>query len=215
MNTRTPRARRIAAAIAVIAVSLALPATAYADPVLNLPDPQGPACDAFKQEVPNYKALATEPVGNALASIPEISTFNSAISGQLNPKVNIVDVLNNGPYVVFAPNNQAFDQLPPGKLDALKSDQAALLDLVYYHVFLSLLSPEDVAGQWNTQQGAQVKVTGKGGDIQVNDTARVLCGGIQAAKARIYIIDHVLDIANAPAAIPVAPSLPPPAAPAS
>ena len=138
MNTRTPRARRIAAAIAVIAVSLALPATAYADPVLNLPDPQGPACDAFKQEVPNYKALATEPVGNALASIPEISTFNSAISGQLNPKVNIVDVLNNGPYVVFAPNNQAFDQLPPGKLDSLKSDQAALLDLVYYHVFLSL-----------------------------------------------------------------------------
>src|SRR5438132_1389101 len=42
------------------------------------------------------------------------------------------------------------------------------------------------------------KVLGKGGDIKVNDTAKVVCGGIQAENARIYIIDQVLDTATAP-----------------
>ncbi|QUR67758.1 fasciclin domain-containing protein [Mycobacterium spongiae] len=219
MNTRTPWARAAAAAISAIGISLALPVTAYADPPdepkpeVNLPDPQGPGCDAFKEAVPNYKTLATEPLGTALASIPEISTFNSAVTGQLNPEVNVVDVLNNGPYVVFAPDNDAFAQLPPEQLDALKSDSSALLDLVYYHVFLSLLGPDDVSGQWNTQQGSQVMVTGKGGDITINGTAKVVCGGIHARMARIYIINQVLNMAQAPEPIPVAPSLPPTASP--
>ena len=58
----------------------------------EIPDPQGPGCDAFKQALPGFKNLATQPVGTALASIPDISTFDSAISGQLNPAVNIVGV---------------------------------------------------------------------------------------------------------------------------
>jgi hypothetical protein len=53
-------------------------------------------------------------------------------------------------------------------------------------------------GQRPTQQGAEIKVTGKGGDIKVNDGVKVLCGGIQANNARIYIIDKVLDPATGP-----------------
>jgi hypothetical protein len=41
-------------------------------------------------------------------------------------------------------------------------------------------------------------VTGKGGDLKFNDTAKVVCGGIQANNARIYIIDSVLDPAQGP-----------------
>ena len=101
-------------------------------------------------------------------------------------------VLENGPYVVFAPNNDAFAKVDPAELATLKTDPAALYKLDYYHVFLGLLGPTDVAGQRPTQQGAEIKVTGKDGDIKVNDTAKVICGGIQAANARIYIIDSVL-----------------------
>jgi hypothetical protein len=50
-----------------------------------------------------------------------------------------------------------------------------------------------VAGQRPTQQGAEVKVSGKDGDIKVNDSTKVVCGGIQTANARIYIIDSVLN----------------------
>jgi uncharacterized surface protein with fasciclin (FAS1) repeats len=211
LKTRASKGLGAAAGIAAIAASVpfALSGNAYADPpadpstpvstpVAPIPDPQGPGCDAFKTALPNWKAFSSQPVGTVLASIPDISTFNSLISGQANPAVNIVPVLEGGPYVVFAPSNSAFAAMEPGQLDAIKADPAALYKLDYYHAFLGLLGPDDVKGQRPTQQGAEIKVTGKGGDIKVNDTAKVVCGGIQASNARIYIIDAVLDPAQAP-----------------
>jgi uncharacterized surface protein with fasciclin (FAS1) repeats len=202
VKTRTSKAMGVVAAVAAIAASIPLAITAYADPEApkpapEIPDPQG-NCDPFKQAVPNWKALNDVPVSKALATIPDISTFNSAVSGGLNPEVNITSVLDNGPYVVFAPTNDAFAALEPGRLDALKADPAGLTKLDYYHVFLGLLGPEDVHGQRPTQEGAEVKVEGKNGDVKVNGTAKVVCGGIQAQNARIYIIDSVLDPASAP-----------------
>ncbi len=205
MKTRTSKAMGAAAAIAAIAASVPLAVTAYADPEpsptprlqAEIPDPQG-NCDPFKKAVPAWKGLNDLPVSKALASIPDISTFNAAVSGGLNPAVNITSVLDNGPYVVFAPSNDAFAALEPGQLDALKADPAALTRLDYYHVFLGLLGPEDVHGQRPTQEGADIKVDGKNGDIKVNDTAKLICGGIQAQNARIYIIDQVLDPASPP-----------------
>ena len=101
-------------------------------------------------------------------------------------------MLDNGPYVVFAPTNEAFAALPPEQLDALKADPAALTDLVYYHEFLGLLGTDDVKGQRPTQQGAEINVDGEGGDIKVNETAKLVCGG-STKNARIYLIDTVLD----------------------
>jgi len=210
VKTRTSRAIGVSAAIAALTVSLPLAINAQADPppdpaptvdVKPPPDPQG-NCDPVKAELAaggtTFANLAKLPVGQALAKIPSISTFTSAISGGLNPEVNIVPVLENGPYVVFAPTNDAFAALEPGQLDALKADPAALYKLDYYHVFLGLLGPGDLQGQRPTQQGAEIKVTGKDGDIKVNDNVKVLCGGIQANNARIYIIDKVLDPATGP-----------------
>jgi uncharacterized surface protein with fasciclin (FAS1) repeats len=211
VKTRASKALGATAGIAAIVASVPLAINASADPpadpatptatstpVAPIPDPQGSGCDAFKTALPNWKAFNGQPVGTVLASIPDVSTFNSLISGQANPAVNIVPVLEGGPYVVFAPTNEAFAAMEPGQLDAIKADPAALFKLDYYHAFLGLLGPDDVKGQRPTQQGAEIKVTGKGGDIKVNDTAKVVCGGIQASNARIYIIDSVLDPAQAP-----------------
>jgi uncharacterized surface protein with fasciclin (FAS1) repeats len=206
VKTRTRKALGIAASIAAITVSIPLSITAYADPAptAEFPDPQGPGCDAFKQQVPTYKNLHEAQTSTALAAIPDISTFNSAVSGQLNPAVNLVPMLDNGPYVIFAPTNEAFATLPPEELNALQADPAALTKLLNYHVFLGLLGPDDVKGQRPTQEGAEIKVTGKGGDVKVNDTAKVVCGGIVAGHARIYLIDTVLDPAAGPE--PITPS---------
>lgn len=205
MKTRASKAVGAAAGITAIALSIPLAVNAYADPepaqqtIENpYPDLQGPGCDAFKAAVPNYKTYQNVPVGKLLAAIPDISTFNAAISGGFNPAVNIIPVLENGPYVVFAPTDEAFGKLEPAQLEALKADPAALFDFDYYHVFLGLLGSDDVHGQRPTQQGAEVKVDGKGGDIKINDTAKVVCGAIQAENARVYLIDTVLDKANAP-----------------
>lgn len=214
MKTRTSRAIGMSAAVAAIAVSLPLAINAQADPpptatadAKPLPDWQG-NCDPVRAELApsgaTKESLAKLPVGQVLAAIPSLSTFTSAINGGLNPAVNVVPVLENGPYVVFAPNNDAFAKLDPAALEAIKADPATLSKLDYYHAFLGLLGPADVAGQRPTQEGAEVKVTGKDGDIKVNDTAKVICGGIQAANARIYILDTVLDPNSPPA--PVTPT---------
>ena len=208
MKTHTRKLLGAAAGIAAIAASVPLSITANADPppTPEFPDPQGPACDAFKQQVPNYKNLHNDQTDVALAGIPDISTFNSAISGQFNPAVNLVPMLNNGPYVIFAPTNEAFAQLPPAQLDALKADPDSLTKLLEYHMFLGLLGPDDVKGQRPTQQGAEINVTGKGGDVKVNDTAKVVCGGIVTGHARIYMIDTVLNPSAGPAPITPGPT---------
>ncbi|MGQ9348279.1 fasciclin domain-containing protein [Mycolicibacterium gilvum] len=207
MKTRTGKAVGAALGVAAIALSVPLAVNASAEPstpTVEVPDPQGPDCGPFKEAVPEWKGLANLPVSTALAAIPEISTFTSAISGQLNPAVNITGVLDNGPYVVFAPTNEAFAALPPEQLEILRTDPAALTTLVYYHAFLGLLGPDDVKGQRPTQEGTEVEVTGSGGDIQVNATTKVVCGGITAQNAKVYIIDQVLNPAEAPA--PIAPT---------
>ena len=166
-------------------------------PTLQPPDPQGPGCDAYKKQVPtgngSFAGMATESLTAAVASNPMLTTLNAAISGQLNPAVNLVGTLNAGTYILFAPVDDAFAQLPPGQLDALKADPTALSNLLSYHVVLGQLYPEDVHGKLTTLQGKQVTVTGKGGDVKVDDTAKVVCGGITTANGVIYMIDTVLD----------------------
>lgn len=210
MKTRTSRFLGVTAAVAALTASLPLAVSAYADPPPLPPptnktvDPQGPGCDKVKAGMPDLKTLVNKPVSQVLAAIPAISTFNSAVSGGLNPAVNITSVLDNGPYVVFAPTNEAFAALDPAKLEALKADPAALTSLDYYHVFLGVLGNDTVKGQRPTQQGTQIKVTGDGGDIKVNDTAKLVCGAIEASNARIYVIDTVLDMADAPTPVTAA-----------
>lgn len=210
MKTNTSKAVGVAVSAAAIALSVPLAVTAYAQPatpttpVAEIPDPQGPECGPFKEAVPNWKGLANLPVSTALASIPEAATFSQAISGQINPAVNVASVFDNGPYVIFAPTNEAFAALPPEQLEALRADPAALTQLVYYHAFLGLLGPDTVKGQRPTQEGTEIEVTGSGGDIQVNETTKVLCGGIPAQNAKIYLVDNVLNPADAPE--PIIPS---------
>lgn len=180
--------------------------TAHADdptttPQMVIAEPKGPTCDATVKSVPtgpgSLTGLAKAQSSAALASIPAISTFSNAISGQVNPEVNVAAVLDNGPYIVFAPSDAAFAKLPPEKLESLKTDPVALTALVYYHMALGILGPDDIEGTVYTQQGKPVIVKGSGGDITVND-AKVECGGIGADHMRVYIIDTVLDPAAAP-----------------
>ena len=205
------------AAFAAIAVSIPTAVTAYADdptptpeptatstvstPVAPIPDPQGPGCDDYKKRVPSgagsFASMVPQTASDALAANPDLKTFSAALSGGLNPAVNLVSVLDNGPYIVFAPTDEAFAKLEPGQLDALKADPAALTKVLYYHMALGILGPDDIHGKLTTQEGAQITVTGKGGDLKFDDTAKVVCGGITAKNAKIYMIDTVLDPAKA------------------
>ena len=63
---------------------------------------------------------------------------------------------------------------------------------------LGYLGPDDVGGKIPTQDGRLVNVTGKGGDVKINDTAKVLCS--YTAQGRLHLHDrHRADAAVAAA----------------
>jgi uncharacterized surface protein with fasciclin (FAS1) repeats len=220
VSTRT-KSLGVAAALAAIAVAIPTAVQAYADPtpttttsaapttseipapsMSQLPDPQGSGCDAYKSRIPagpgSFASMGTQTATAAIAANPDLSTFNAAISGGFNPAVNIGSVIDGGPYVVFAPTNDAFAKLDEATLAQLKSDPALLTSTLFYHLVLGYLGPDDLHGKMPTQQGSTVSVTGKGGDIKINDSVKVVCGYTTRA-AYIYMIDTVLSPGDAPA----------------
>jgi uncharacterized surface protein with fasciclin (FAS1) repeats len=180
------------AAIAAAGLSLGAAATAQAQPSAGL---VGPGCAAYAQQVPtgpgSVMGMAMDPVATAAANNPMLTTLTKAVSGQLNPQVNLVDTLNGGQFTVFAPTDEAFAKIDPATIERLKTDAPLLTSILTYHVVPGQAAPDAVVGMHKTVQGADVTVTGNGADLKVND-ASVVCGGVKTANATVYLIDTVL-----------------------
>ncbi|WP_422748288.1 fasciclin domain-containing protein [Mycobacterium sp. WMMD1722] len=171
--------------------SSAAPAPA-ADPAAGL---IGSGCAAYAEQVPSgpgsVAGMAADPVTVAASNNPQLSTLSQALSGQLNPNVNLVDTLNGGEFTVFAPTNDAFAKIDPATLETLKTDSDLLTKILTYHVVPGQAAPDAVAGDHVTVEGSSVNVTGAGDDLKVND-AGLVCGGVKTANATVYMIDTVL-----------------------
>lgn len=155
----------------------------------------GSGCAAYAEQVPegpgSVAGMAADPVTVAASNNPMLSTLTQALSGQLNPDVNLVDTLNGAEFTVFAPTNDAFAKIDPATLETLKTDSDLLTSILTYHVVPGQAAPDAVAGEHTTVQGAPVTVTGAGNDLTVND-AGLVCGGVKTANATVYMIDTVL-----------------------
>lgn len=163
-----------------------------ADPAANL---VGPGCAGYAETVPDgpgsVAGMAQDPVAVAASNNPILTTLTSAVSGGLNPDVNLVDTLNGGEFTVFAPVDEAFAKIDPATIETLKTDSAMLESILTYHVVPGQIAPSDIEGEHATVQGGTVNVTGSGDDLKVNE-AGVVCGGVQTANATVYLIDSVL-----------------------
>jgi uncharacterized surface protein with fasciclin (FAS1) repeats len=168
------------------------PAMEEMDPAANL---VGPGCADYAEAVPDgagsIEGMSADPVAVAASNNPLLSTLVQAVSGQLNPNVDLVDTLNGDEFTVFAPVNDAFAAIDPATLESLKTDSETLTSILTYHVVPGQIAPEDIAGTLTTVQGADVEVTGSGDDLMVNE-AGVICGGVMTANATVYLIDSVL-----------------------
>jgi uncharacterized surface protein with fasciclin (FAS1) repeats len=155
----------------------------------------GAGCQAYAQQVPtgagSVSGMAQDPVAVAASNNPVLQTLVSAVSGKLNPEVNLVDTLNGGQFTVFAPVDSAFAKIPSATIDSLKTDSATLTKILTYHVVPGQIVPDKIAGSHKTVEGAEVKVTRTGDNITVGDAA-VICGGVKTANATVYMIDTVL-----------------------
>ncbi|ORW00111.1 fasciclin [Mycobacterium lacus] len=177
------------------------PATSMAAPTMpsTMADPAadliGPGCAEYAAQNPSgpgsVAGMAADPVATAASNNPQLSTLTAALSGKLNPDVNLVDTLNSGQYTVFAPTNAAFDKLPAATIDQLKTDSKLLSSILTYHVVAGQASPSKIDGTHKTLQGADVTVMGTGNALTVNN-AGLVCGGVHTANATVYMIDTVL-----------------------
>ncbi len=162
------------------------------DPAANL---VGPGCEAYAEQVPDgdgsVAGMAQDPVATAASNNPLLTTLTAAVSGQLNPDVNLVDTLNGDEFTVFAPVDDAFGKIDPAVIESLKTDSATLSSILTYHVVPGQVEPSDIVGMHTTVNGADLEVTGSGDELMVND-ANVICGGVQTANATVYLIDTVL-----------------------
>jgi uncharacterized surface protein with fasciclin (FAS1) repeats len=175
------------------ATTAAAPSSTMADPAAGL---VGSGCAGYAKTVPSgpgsVAGMAQDPVAVAASNNPVLTTLTSALSGKLNPNVNLVETLNSNPgLTVFAPTDDAFAKIDPATIEKLKTDSDLLTKILTYHVVEGQASPTAVVGDHKTLEGGSVKVAGAGPDLKIND-AGLVCGGVKTANATVYMIDTVL-----------------------
>ncbi|MGW0589394.1 fasciclin domain-containing protein [Streptosporangium sp. NPDC002607] len=152
--------------------------------------PVGPGCSALPATGRgSLSNAARERVTTAVAENPDLSTLSTAIkdAGLTNKLYTVKDV------TIFAPNNAAFNQLPPGALKKLLADKKLLTKVLTYHVVEGKKTPSQLVGApLKTMQGGQITVKGSGQSFVVSGRAKVVCGDIGTKNATVYIIDKVL-----------------------
>lgn len=156
----------------------------------------GAGCADYAKAVPSgagsVEGMSTAPLATAASNNPLLTTLVSAVSGKLNPGVNLVDTLNGSQFTVFAPVDDAFAKIDPATIDTLKTDSAMLTKILTYHVVQGQISPDKIDGTHKTVEGQDLTVTGSGNKIMINGTSTVICGGVKTANATVYLIDTVL-----------------------
>ena len=159
--------------------------------------PVGPGCADYVAAVPDgagsVEGMSADPVAVAASNNPILKTLTAAVSGGVNPGVNLVDTLNGAEFTVFAPVDDAFAKdVDAATLEVLKTDTALLSSILTYHVIPGQIAPADLAGTTQTTvQGGTVEIGGTPEALTVNG-ANVICGGVTTANATVYLIDGVL-----------------------
>lgn len=165
------------------------------DDEATMSGPVGPGCADYAAQVPegegSVEGMSDDPVAVAASNNPILTTLVSAVSGDLNPDVDLVDTLNGDEFTVFAPVDDAFAEVDEDTLDTLSTDADLLTTVLTYHVVPGQIGPDEIAGDHATVEGNTLTVDGEPDLLTVND-ANVICGGVQTANATVYLIDSVL-----------------------
>ncbi len=155
----------------------------------------GPGCASYLAANPDgpgsIDAMARARVTVADRHNPLLKTLNRAVTGRLNPDVDLAGTFDSGRYTVFAPVDDAFVKLPAATVTVLAHNGRRLKRVLRYHLVEGRLAPSELAGVHRTVEGGDLQVTGSGGALQVNG-ANVICGGLRTANATVYLIDAVL-----------------------
>ena len=151
--------------------------------------------------------LSTNPVEmnivETAVSNDNFSTLVAAVQA-----ADLVDALSSdGPFTVFAPTNDAFNNLPDGTLSTLlqPENQETLQSILTYHVVAGQFMAEDVVqaindngGQFTveTLQGGELTLKLWEGNVYVKDTngnkAQIIITDVETSNGVIHAINNVV-----------------------
>ena len=145
------------------------------------------ACANMSQADKSAPAAKSDIVDTAVAA-GSFKTLVTAVQA-----AGLVDTLKSpGPFTVFAPTDEAFAKLPPGTVESLLKDKAALTKVLTYHVVPGAVMAKDVpTANVKTVQGQTVALKKDGSGVTVNN-AKVVSADIVATNGVIHVIDTVI-----------------------
>jgi transforming growth factor-beta-induced protein len=130
---------------------------------------------------------------------PELDLVDLAVEAGFSTLVAAVqaagleEVLRSeGPFTVFAPTDEAFENLPEGVLASLLDDPEALAQVLTFHVVAGRVYAGDLEDgmEVTTVQGSQLTISLNGG-AQVNG-ANITAVDVEASNGVVHVIDAVL-----------------------
>ncbi len=103
----------------------------------------------------------------------------------------VATLQGDGPFTVFAPTNDAFENLPDGVLDYLLENPTELAGVLKYHVVAGSVLSTDLATGAVTTLNGDIDVDISTG-VVINGSASVVTADIKATNGVVHIIDEVL-----------------------
>ncbi len=159
----------------------------------------GPGCAAYAKKYVtgpgSIVELADKPAAEAIEDHPMLRLFASAISGDLNERVDLTQELDAGEFTIFAPTDDAFSAKVPKQWTRTLAEPKsadALTDVLRFHIIEKEQAPRDLSGSLETLGAEKLPIERDGDRIRIADQANVVCGGLRTANATIYLIDSVL-----------------------
>jgi uncharacterized surface protein with fasciclin (FAS1) repeats len=133
------------------------------------------------------------PMGDIVEVATEAAAFTTLLAAA--DAAGLVDTLKGeGPYTLFAPNDDAFAALPEGTLESLLADPEALKAILLYHVVEGSVTSDQVVGltEATSVEGSPIAISVVDGTVTLNGTAKVVTADVMASNGVIHVIDAVI-----------------------
>jgi len=173
------------------------------DAALNEMDEVTDAADGMEKMVGGAMMSPNSTIVENASNANNLSTLVSAVEA-----AGLVETLKGeGPFTVFAPTNEAFNNLPGGTVETLlkPENKSKLQDILKYHVVAGKMNAKDVIAAINSGNGEAVLTTVNGtqltamldGDkVMLKDaagnTSTVTTADVNQSNGVVHIIDTVL-----------------------
>ncbi len=149
--------------------------------------------EAVTEETVTEETMAEEVAADDIVAVASTTEGFSTLVAALEAAGLVETLQGEGPFTVFAPNDDAFAALPAGLLEKLllPENVEVLKSILTYHVVSGkVMSTDVVAGDVATVEGSSVTLATDTG-VTVNG-ANVVLADVEASNGVIHVIDAVI-----------------------